>query len=36
MRYLTDLLHDIRTAWAHFVFIRKHLRAGGNPDQVSF
>lgn len=36
MRYIADLLHDIRAAVAHFRFIRRHLRAGGNPDQVSF
>lgn len=36
MQYLRDLLHDIGAAVAHFRFIRRHLRAGGNPDQVSF
>lgn len=36
MRYLSDLMHDIRAAVAHFIYIRRHLRAGGNPDQASF
>lgn len=36
MTYLKNLWHDLRQTVAHFVYIRKHLRAGGNPDQASF
>jgi hypothetical protein len=32
MTYLRDLWHDIRMAWASFVYTRRHLRRGGNPD----
>lgn len=34
MRYLSELLHDLRIAWAHFRYIRQHLRRGGNPDEA--
>jgi hypothetical protein len=36
MSYLRDLLHDIRMAVQHFIYIRRHLRQGGNPDEASF
>ena len=36
MNYIANLLHDMRAAWAHFRYIRSHLRQGGNPDTVSF
>jgi hypothetical protein len=36
MRYLRDLWHDIRLAFWHFRYIRKHLRQGGNPDVMPF
>lgn len=34
MSYLQQLWHDVLQAFAHFVYIRKHLRAGGNPDEA--
>ncbi len=32
MSYLRELLHDLRLAWEHFTYIRRHLRRGGCPD----
>jgi hypothetical protein len=36
MNYIRDLLHDIRMAVQHFLYIRTHLRRGGNPDEAAF
>ncbi len=36
MTYIRNLIHDIRMAYAEFVFIRRHLRRGGNPDERAF
>jgi hypothetical protein len=36
MQYIRELIHDIRMAFAEFVYIRTHLRRGGNPDERSF
>ncbi len=36
MTYIRNLIHDLCAAWAEFRYIRKHLRRGGNPDELSF
>lgn len=36
MTYLQNLLHDIRMAVAEFIYIRRYLRRGGNPDERGF
>ena len=36
MQYIRDLIHAIRMAWNEFVYIRTHLRRGGNPDERAF
>ena len=36
MQYIRNLIHDLRMAWNEFRYIRRHLRAGGNPDERSF
>lgn len=34
MTYLRDLWHDIKCAVSQFIYIRRHLRTGGNPDET--
>ena len=34
MKYIRDLMHDLRSAWSHYRYLRKHLRCGGNPDEA--
>ena len=34
MEYIRELLHDVRSAWGHYRWLRKHLRHGVNPDQA--
>ena len=34
MKYICDLMHDLRSAWSHYRYLRKHLRFGGNPDEA--
>lgn len=36
MIYFRNLIHDIRMAVAEFIYIRRHLRRGGNPGERSF
>ena len=40
MKYVKNLWHDLKlsigTGVAQFIYIRRHLRRGGNPDQASF
>ena len=31
--YLRELWHDLRMALQSFLYIRRHLRRGGNPDE---
>lgn len=36
MTYLRDLWHDIKFVVGQFIYIRRHLRNGGNPDEMPF
>lgn len=36
MTYIRNLWHDIKDACSHFVYLRRYLRRGGNPDHASF
>lgn len=32
--YIRQWAHDVRMAWQHYRYIRRHLRVGGNPDEA--
>lgn len=36
MNYLRDLWHDIKLCFEQFLYIRRHLRNGGCPDDHPF
>ena len=32
MQNIREFIHDVRSAWNYYRWLRKHLRQGGNPD----